>query len=94
MDYWLIFQSLFAIVINWGGTKLDSLGDVLKIHSLKQLVSHYWQIRSGVYTSCEHESAVRWASQMISVSEKSVAMRVQIIRTTNRHRCSGRVDQG
>ena len=94
MDYWLIFQSLFAIVISWGGTKLDSPGGVLKIHSLKQLVSHYWQIRSGVYTSCEHESAVRWASQMISVSEKSVAVRVQIIRTTNRHRCSGRVDQG
>ena len=94
MDYWSIFQSLSVIVINWGGTKLDSLGDVLKIHSLKQLVSHYWQIRSGVYTSCEHESAVRWASQMISVSEKSVAVRVQIIRTTNRHRCSGRVDQG
>ncbi len=94
MDYWSIFQSLFAIVISWGGTKLDSLGGVLKIHTLKQLVSHYWQIRSGVYTSCEHESGVSWASQMTSVSEKSVATRVQIIRTTNRHRCSGRVDQG
>ena len=94
MDYWLIFQSLFAIVINWGGTKLDNLGGVLKIHTFKQLVSSGWQIRQDVYTSCEHESAVRWASQMTSVSEKSVAVRVQIIRTTNRHRCSGRVDQG
>jgi hypothetical protein len=94
MDYWSIFQSLSVIVINWGGTKLDNLGGVLKIHTFKQLVSHNWQIRCGVYTSCEHESAVRWASQMILVSEKSVAVRVQIIRTTNRHRCSGRVDQG
>ena len=90
----LIFRSCRLSVINWGGTRWDSLSviETIRLIHESRLIGKSVKLRVSGDGDCSDAS--RDESQVISSAGKSVAMSSNGTRTVNRHRWTGREYQG